>query len=392
MESLTRISISGKKRGIFATFALGWCLLALPGITLANPVDVECPAGSSLDECVAQACQNEAGGRVLLRAGVYDANVKSAINNNNIGAGLCPGGVSVIGKGPNKTFLVSQGPNQLNANISLPWALAIGSPFGQMSGHVDIQDLTISCAAPGDCPNFAVSVINAASAAITNIKIDGFNRGIQGSSSNLAIKKNTLRGTGIDNFGGRGIFMVSPVSPGENIEISDNALHDYWRGLVADTLINTTIRGNAFLEVAQGIFAQNLDGDVTISENVIHSSDLGIYLGLALAVFDPDLGDFLIIGSTANPMVLDNFIPGSAVGIGVSFAPGFETNLTVSGNKMVGTESALQIDPNVNPPNLPPPPPSDPTYDPCHHRIVWDDNFIRPKAAIPMLDSATCEE
>ncbi len=392
MHSLPNIFIRKTSSYISLILAATWCLWILPGKIAASPVDVECPAGSSLDACVAQACQNADGGKVLLQAGVYDANVKSAINNNNTGAGLCPGGVSVYGKGPNKTFLVSQGPNRLNANVSLQWALAIGSPFGEMSGHVEIRDLTIRCDAPGLCPNFAASVINAASAVVSNITVEGFTRGIQGSSSNLVITNNTLRGMGADNFNGRGIFAVGANSTKENVEISENDLHDYWRGLVADTLLNTTIAKNSFSEVAQGIFAQNLDGDLTISENIIHSSDLGIFLGLALAVFDPELGDFVVTGSTADPMVLDNLIPGSTTGIGVSFAPGFGTVLTVDGNKIVGTESALQIDPDLTPPNLPPPPPSDPTYDPCLHRVVWDDNFIRPKAAIPMLDSATCGE
>lgn len=390
MDTLSSISIRSVSRSTLLILAAIGCLWGFPGKTLASPVDVACPAGASLDACVAQACQNVDGGRVLLEAGVYDANVKSAINNNNNGAGLCPGGVSVLGTGTNKTYLVSQGPNRLNANVSLQWALAIGSPFGQMSGHVEIRDLTIRCDAPGSCPNYAASVFNAASAAVSNIAVEGFTRGIQGSSSNLVIKNNTLRGRGADNFNGRGIFVVGVNSTKENLEISENDLHDYWRGLVADTLINATIAENTFSEVAQGIFAQNVDGDLTISENVIHSSDVGIFLGLPLTVFDPDLGDFVVIGSSENPMVLDNVITGSVVGIGVNFAPEFGTVLRVSGNKMVGIESALQFDPDLTPPNLPPPPPSDPVYDPCIHEVVWDGNFIRPISAIPMLDTTAC--
>ena len=372
--------------------AVGWGLFTVPQEASAEPIQVNCPAGASLNDCVAEACQNPDGGQVLLKAGQYDANLQTALNVvNNFpaplppGTGLCQGGVSIIGKGANKTILVANGPNPNPIPNAPPlnFTLAIGSANGEIENPVEIRDLTVSCAVPGTCSTFGISVFNAASTTISDVRVQGFSRGILAAGSNFTVRGNYLQGTGIENFGGRGIFAAHPagalVGRQENLSVTDNVLEDFWRGVVADTYEGVLISGNAFLGLSQGIFAQNIDGELEISENFIYDATVGIFAGLG--VFDTD---FVGYGNTPDASISKNLILDSQTGVGLSFDPTFEATVTLSKNIILKAESALEFDPNVNPPNLPPPP-SEASYDPCLHEITLDHNVFVPLSSRPDL-------
>ncbi|HKY64062.1 MAG TPA: hypothetical protein VJR29_11640 [bacterium] len=375
-------------RPIFNVLALGLGISLFSAPALAGPIEVQCAPKTGLNSCIAQVCANPDGGRVLLKNGVYDANTAAAINGL-FGAPTCSGGISIVGKGPQKTQLVSNGPNLFTGSDgitrSLNWALALGSPLGGM-GPVGLRDLAITCGTPGSCPVFGASAHNAESAEVSNVKIEGFVRGFHGGSSNLVIQQSAFVGVGADNFNGRGIFVSHPFGERvENISVSNNLIRHYWRGLVAAAAKDVVVTQNAVSDAAQGVFAQDVENNLEVSQNLVQASDLGLILNVGVFEIDPETEEFIDVGNSI-AQVTQNLLVESAIGIGLSFAKTFEAEVTVTHNLILETDSALVFDPDVNPPNLPPVPP-DVTYDPCLHEVLWEHNLVLPLSSLPEFGS-----
>ena len=379
------------------TIFLGFSAFFLSGSSVsAETITVRCPAGSILNDCVAQACQNPDGGQVLLEAGEYDAtNFKAALNvvNNfptNLppGIGLCQGGVSIVGQGADLTTVTANGPNTspIAGAPPLPGTLAIGSPNGSM-GPVEVRDLTLRCATAGTCSLNGIAVINAASTLISGVHVTGFVRGILAAGHNFTVRGNHLEGVGVNVFNGRGIFAVHPFAAlmgrQTNLNISDNELEGFFRGIVTDSYDGVKITGNALSAVPQAIFAQNIEGELLISRNSIVSADIGIIANLALF----DLVTFEGYGNTPS-QILHNSIVDTRIAVTLQFEADFEAAANIHHNSMIDVEKALAFDVDVTPPNFPPNP-QPATYDPCLHDVSFKHNVVEPLSALP--DLGVCE-
>ena len=347
--------------------------LSLSQNAWADRLDIHCPAGDSLNDCVAEACANPEGGDVHLDEGVYDANITAAINieaNWPVAGvepfGLCSGGVSIIGRGIDKTILVSTGPKIVSLPrfgqepfvINFPQALGIGSPGGQVEGPSEVQHLTIRCDAGSTCPAFGVGINNhVESGAIRHVRVEGFRRGIQLFANNGSAKHNILTGTGAEDTFGRGIFVITSGFRLANIDISHNIISNFWRGIVVDSADDVQVTHNIIDDAAQGIFTQLLGGPFNVSHNYIAATDVGVLS--ILNAGDPD-------GSGDQGRFSNNLLCGSAQGFAF-----FESNtdLTVTKNVMLGTprDSGFVFDDIVDP-----------------SEITLDKNLVLPQVQCPL--------
>src|SRR4030095_10219088 len=343
----------------------------------ASRLEVQCPVGTSLNSCVAQACANPDGGNVYLGAGIYDANLTSALNLKGFWGdpdfikieplGSCQGGVSIIGQGTGKTILISNGPNPLTITlmpepgetgpaiefqVNWPYALGIGNEFGKLeienTGNIDgpseIRDLTVRCeAGPDACPRAGVAINgDLTSGVIRNLRVEGFRRGIQLTANNGVVENNTLIGLGpeeddggqLRNFG-RGIYISYQQSDQgfSNITVSNNTASNFHRGMTMGVTTNFVVTQNTFVDSVEGILVQGNFGPYEVSYNKIGASRWGIASNLN-NYFEDDDGQQIFPEEGVEPGLYYHNLLG---GHGIGFRIQLDFDVTFSQNVMIGT-------------------------------------------------------